>query len=360
LCPPLPAPKGETVTVAPSQAGKLGSIINNAKPGTTIFLEDGLYRVPYIYLTRSGVTIRSKSGNRDAVILDREYRDGSAIAIAASDVTLADMTLRHARHHPVHVVKGGARVRLYNLHILDGSQQQVKVSGGRNDHGELACSLIEITNEGRPHVQSGCYTGGIDAHETTGWVVRDNVFRDIYCQSGLAEHAVHFWSGCKDTLVERNLIVNSARGIGFGLGGRGHVGGVIVNNVIHVDDEHERYYDTGIGLESASGAKVFHNTVMGKPGFSSMDCRFQDTSAEIVNNIFHNITKRDGAKAVLDNNLTNPDLSYFADPSAADYHLTPEATEAIDSGSTDLGVKYDMDQIKRDGNPDIGAYELGE
>jgi hypothetical protein len=51
--------------------------------------------------------------------------------------------------------------------------------------------------------------GGIDAHNAVGWIVRDNTFRKIRSPAGsVAEHAVHFWSGSRDTLVERNLIVD--------------------------------------------------------------------------------------------------------------------------------------------------------
>lgn len=45
----------------------------------------------------------------------------------------------------------------------------------------------------------------------------------IYCeQGGVAEHAVHFWNGARDTIVERNAIVDCARGVGFGLGETGN------------------------------------------------------------------------------------------------------------------------------------------
>jgi hypothetical protein len=62
------------------------------------------------------------------------------------------------------------------------------------------------------------YTGGIDAHQARDWVVRANRFTGIYCEDGeVAEHAIHFWTGSRDTLIENNVIVNCSRGIGLGL-----------------------------------------------------------------------------------------------------------------------------------------------
>ena len=78
------------------------------------------------------------------------------------------------------------------------------------------------------------------------WIVRDNWFRNLRTpagQSGIAEHAIHFWKRCstrpQNIVVERNWIVNCDRGIGFGLvdAPGGHHGGasVIRNNMVYND-----------------------------------------------------------------------------------------------------------------------------
>ena len=157
---------------------------------------------------------------------------------------------------------------LYGIRFIDGGEQFVKVNpngtrGAYVDQGRVECSSFELTNAGRPHIEpnpGGCYTGGIDVHGGWDWVVRNNRFASIYCDNGsLPEHAVHFWTGSRGTLVENNVITNCGRGIGFGLGDTrgervypdrpyggallGHYDGVIRNNVIWANNAVLRHRD---------------------------------------------------------------------------------------------------------------------
>lgn len=174
------------------------------------------YRLEF---TNPNVTLRSLSGNRDTVIIDAGYSSTGAaeiIYINAKNITITDLTLRHAWYHPVHVVGDADGAILYNLKIIDGAEQFIKINPeGTNyaDKGLIACSYLELTDTGSTHVRNNCYTGGIDGHSVQGWIVRDNEFKGFYCRdgSGLAEHAIHFWSQSRDTIVERNIIINSAR-----------------------------------------------------------------------------------------------------------------------------------------------------
>src|SRR6185503_1221005 len=143
-----------------------------------------------------------------------------------------------------------------------GGEQFVKVNSDGAEHyvdgGRLECSLLEMTDEGRGHVETEatpCYTGGIDAHGAWGWVVAQNEFRGIYCDNGgLAEHAIHFWTGSRDTLVERNVIVDDGAGRAYdddpypGVGYVGHYDGIIRNNVVWAGGT---MLDTGIELDQA-------------------------------------------------------------------------------------------------------------
>jgi hypothetical protein len=390
-CGPLPDPTGPTVTVGPDGAGELRGIVAGAAEGTTILLEDGTYDMSggdgshRLVFATPGVTLRSASGDREAVVLDGGYVTGELVSISASDVTIADLTLERAYYHPVHVTGGAASdiegVLLYDLHIIDPGQQAVKINASTENHyadgGRVECSLIELTEAGRPEIRDSCYTGGIDAHLAWGWEVRLNTIRGFWCTTGLSEHGIHFWRSSRDTLVERNLIVDCARGIGFGLGDSGptdraydpdpypgvgyigHVDGTIRNNMIFASIPG---FDSGITLDQARGTVVVHNTVFTTvTPFSSIEYRFPNTLVEILNNLVsHVIMERDGATATLTGNVTGAEGSWFVDATAPDLHLETTATGAVDQGaSLPAGTcDDDYDGEARDTAPDVGADEV--
>lgn len=216
-CPPLAPPTGTTVQAA--TVSQLVDAVNNAEPGVTILVADGHYNLDgaYLQLDTPNVTLRSNSGNRDAVILDGNYITTEIVQIVSSNITIADLTLREAVYHPIHVMSSvGAdtlNTVIYNVHIVDPGEQAIKINpavdGYYVDDGLIACSHIELTDAGRLYV-SGCYTGGVDAHQARDWIVRDNLIEGFWCASGLAEHAIHFWRSSRDTLVERNVLRNNA------------------------------------------------------------------------------------------------------------------------------------------------------
>ena len=371
-CPRLPVASGPTVRVTPGQAGRLPAIVAGAEPGTTILLADGVYAVDQtIRIRAEDVALRSASGKPSAVVLDGGYRVGDLVAVDAGGATIAELTLRRSAWHLVHAVppEGAdalSGLSLYRLALVDASQQFVKINPnggpGSVDRGRLECSTLRLTVAGRPRVSTvlPCYTGGIDAHAARGWAVRLNRFSGIYCKEGLAEHAVHFWVGSRDTLVERNVIVNCARGIGFGLGDRGHTGGMIRNNVVVAGGAS---MDTGIGLENADGARVYHNTVWvsarARGHFSGIDVRFPGSSADVRNNLTTRITIRDSARARVGANLEGAPGTLFVAPGRLDFHLRPSARAAIDRGEPLAEAGLDLDgQPHTRGRPDLGADEL--
>ena len=207
----------------------------NSGGDNTILVHDGTYNLngSYLRITADEVTVRSVSGNRSAVVLDGNYVTTEIFQVVASDVTLADMTLQKAQDHPIHVIGADdhniSGTLIDNVHIIDPGQQAVKINPGYSgysaDQGTIRNSLIELTSSGRIYVwnhNGSCYTGGIDGHTATDWRIQDNEIRGFWCSTGLSEHGVHFWSGSVGTVVERNLIVDCDRGVGFGLGGSGH------------------------------------------------------------------------------------------------------------------------------------------
>ncbi len=400
-CPPLAAPTGNVVNVDTSQTAELQSIVSNASPGDTILLADGIYNLDgaHLWIDAPGLTLRSASGNREEVVLDGAYQTREIVTVAASDVTLADISLHQAFTHAVHVVStDGAdtdNTLIYNVHIVDPREQAIKINPHSErthfaDDGVVACSHIELTDLGRPNVNptsGGCYTGGVDAHQARGWVIRDNRIQGFWCPSGLSEHAVHMWRGCRDTVVERNLLIDNARGVGFGLaqdgdartygddpcpgaGYVGHYGGIVRNNFIFASRSDlfasAAGFDCGICLWSACGARALHNTVVSTgDNFSSVEWRFAASrDVEIVNNLLtHPLRERDGASAVQAGNLEGASLDLLkerSDGSDGDLHLAEDAHQAIDQGATVArdACTHDIDGDPRDEHPDIGADEV--
>jgi|GEM_PF-1557664 len=376
-CAPLPAPDGNIISVTPSQAADLPKIISSSPEGSTILLSDGTYNISQLYITTPGLTIRGKSGSREAAVLDGNYQSGqSIIAIRAKDITVADLTIKRSFYHPIHVAGGGDNTLVYNVHIIDGGQQFVKInpssSGEMNDNGVVACSLFELTDSGRPFIEADttsagypCYTGGVDAHKAWGWTVRDNIFKNIYCTNGgLSEHAIHFWSGSGDTVVERNTIISSGRGVGFGLTSSGvdHTGGIVRNNVIYGKVPGNPGFDSGISLWNAKGAKVYNNTIYypDTNAFSSIEARFANASGiDIKNNLlFKPVMNRNGASFNKSHNITNASPADFINSANGNLRLAANST-AVDAGLTLSLVEDDMDNIVRPVGSayDVGAYE---
>jgi hypothetical protein len=406
LCQPLPPPAGTVVNV--DSVSQLQNAVNNATSGMTILVADGHYDLNGVYLRFDvpNVTLRSASGNREDVVLDGNYVTTEIIQIVASDVTIADLTLREAYYHPIHVVTetGSDTISslIYNVHIIDPGQQAIKINPGAAgyypDHGVIACSHLELTDAGRPEVwniNGSCYTGGVDAHQAQGWVIRDNLIEGFWCPGSgstcgsddLSEHAIHLWRGSRDTLVERNTLRDNARGVGFGLATSGeartyadnpcpsagggyvdHYGGIIRNNFIYASRNglfaSSCGFDCGICLWQACGAHAVHNTVASTQApTSSIEWRFDNTDVDIINNLAtHNLWDRGGTARLLGNLQYQP-LSLFVDGAGGDLHLAASASVAIDQGVAAAPGLCDQDidgAVRPIGSaPDIGADEYG-
>ncbi len=336
------------IEVLPAQVGELPGIVAGAATGTTILFHDGTYDLDgaFLHITTAGLTLRSASGNRAGVVLDGAYASGELISIQASNTVVADLTLKRAYYHPIHVsgpdvpISG---VLIHNVHIIDPGEQAVKVNPvgeGTVDRSTLQCSHIELTDAGRPHIRNNCYTGGLDAHAATGWRVWRNRIEGFWCDEGLSEHGIHLWRASADTVVEENVVVDCARGIGFGLGpgNDGHTGGIIRNNFVAATDADlfasEYGFDAGIAVWGAEGAAVFHNTVAStQPPFSSIEWRFIATSVTLANNLTTGVIRDRGGSATLTTNLEGVSIGLFEDVATGDLHLVDPESGPVDAAT---------------------------
>src|SRR5262249_47048616 len=147
------------------------------------------------------------------------------------------------------------------------------------------------------------------------WVVRDNVLlriRGPRAQGYRAGPAILFWGGSRDTIVERNLLIDCCRGIALGLmevrddvpGRLDHRGGIIRRNAAC---NLNPWADEAIEVNASPDTLVEHNTVLveGKVPWS-IGVRFPTATARVVNNLCNRqIVLRDGGKAEMTANIVN-------------------------------------------------------
>lgn len=360
-----------TVPVRPGQ--DLYRILSRARPGTTVLLEDGVYRLGgSLQVLAPDITLRGRGGDRSKVVLTgasmTEKRVLVGVSVEAPRFTLADLTVARVSQHGVQVrgEKGASDVTLHNVRVIDTGQQLVKGSttenGQRADHGLVACSRFEYSD----HAPSD-YTNGVDVHQATGWVVRDNAFLNIRGpESGgwRCGPTILFWNDSRDTVVERNFVVNCFRGIAFGImppdeSGPDHQGGVIRNNVVC---NLNSWGDEAIEVGSCPGVLIEHNTVfLDQHQPWAVSVRFPISTALVRNNLCNRpIVERDGARARLEGNIVEAEAGWFVDPGRSNLRLRRGDVPAVDAGVSVDDLKQDLDLHPRSQGraPDAGAFEF--
>lgn len=364
---------GLTSAITVGTVGELVDAVNQANTpegDKEILLENGTYTLnSALVIEGNGITIRGISGNRSAVIVRGNGMDGSVshvFFVEGNNFTARDMTLRDVYYHAIQMGIDAQAPTLINLHILDTHEQMIKIPYDpdqpdvHSDNGRVENCRFEYSAGIGPEF----YIGGVDAHHAFDWVIRGNTFVNIRSPEDpdaggrVAEHAIHFWNGSRNTLVEKNIIVNCDRGIGFGLGDRGHVGGIIRNNMIYHNAAHDMG-DVGIGLESVTDARVYNNTIYQEHAYpNAIEYRFSTTSGLLIANNLTNraIAQRDGASGELSNNVTNAESPWFVNPAAGDLHLATPIPTVVNQGRAIDGLVDDMDG---DARPQGGGYDIG-
>lgn len=386
-CPPFAKGQSQdSVTVVPS--GDVKSLIwsvKTAEPGMTIVLEDGVYVLSgsqHLAIKSPHVTIRGASGNREHVRIEG---GSTTVVVNANDATIADLTMSGPAFHHIQVrgERGVSRTRIYNVHLLDAGQQFIKVSAGDGmgqkfgDDGLVACSVMEYTTFSKGNSRtSATYTNGVDILAGNGWMIRDNVFRRIRSEKGPAGPAILVWKNAMNTVIKRNVIVDSWRGIALGLAAsnsrsRGgadasydHQHGVVMNNVILALHEPA---DAAIENNFARDSQILHNTIYYRKDLPhavnwGIEYRYAPTSVIIQNNL-SNLPIRQRfpvaqGEAVIKGNVTNAQADWFRNILMEDVHLS-SGTYAIDRGVELSGDHWDFEGALRPiGNaPDVGADE---
>jgi len=391
LCSPLPAPSGAVVSVAAND--DLAAAVAAASAGDTLELSAGTYSIsPPLHIDKA-LTLRSATGDASSVTIDGGYAAGHVVEIAASDVTLAHLTIAHAYDDLVHVEPVDSDlsgIRLHDLSLVDPGVRAVRVQGtadGRYfvDGGEVSCSSIQLTDDGREEVRGACDIGGIDLSATRDWTVRDTTIDGLWCDSGLASPGIRATYGVRDVKIWRNVMTDTVQGIVLGEGtalegrqyddepcGDGYpqsIDGEVVNNIVSTYRQLLREsfegIGTGIRLEQSCNVFAVHNSVYAPVdpaiGRYGIEHRYDLTSGVVANNLTTwTVQRSDGSTATAEGNHELADETVWYFPADGDFHLAPAAGKGIvDAGSTNyLGeVPDDVDGDPRDSAPDVGADE---
>ncbi len=415
----IAASTGATIFVAPAGDGlvsvgggasrSLREVISGAAEGTTILLEDGTYLLPEapagaysgLYFTTANVTLRGASGDPSAVVIDSAYRDhggsSAAITVAAAGVVLADFSVKRSIFHLIHLWAAADDTLIHRVRLVDGGQQFLKASPGadeRVDAVEVSCSQFFMGDDGRDNVwgygaangNTACYTGGIDTHDSRRWWVHDSRFEGIYCDQdgpqrpvhgkkaderggqtytgGLSEHAIHMWDAEQGGghRIERNTIVNCARGIGLGFRTETY-DTVIQNNMIFSRFPGGPGHDVGISVERAYNTQVDNNTIFfaaSNSYSSTIEYRYASTDGLSIRNNLTNrrIRSRNDATASLLSNMIDAPSEWFVDTTQGDLRLaTCDIPRVSGAGESLASVQDDIDQQPRGATHDIGAHQ---
>jgi parallel beta helix pectate lyase-like protein len=347
---------------------------NRSGGNRTILLLDGVYSLNgTLNVTAPNVTIAGKSGVRENVVIQGDAmhdtaRIGNLIRVSARNFGLSGVTLQKSGFHLIQIAgesDADAPV-IRNCILRDAYQQMIKVSndpaapGVSADNGLVEHCLFEYSAGIGPQF----YIGGIDAHASKNWIVRNNTFRNIISPGrSVAEFAIHFWDGSANNTVEKNLIVNCDRGIGFGLDRKGNMGGTIRNNMIYHAANAGRFADAGIALTESPGTQVYNNTIMMDNDFPrAIEYRFAVTTGVLIANNLTNkaIVSRDGASGIVSRNVTNAVGRWFVSPASGDLHLASAIGAVVASGQAVPGLGDDFDGQPRPSGAgvDIGADQF--
>lgn len=359
--------RGPTVEVDTVEA--LLEAIESAAPHTTILVADGHYHLPrYTAITADHVTLRSASGDRDAVILDgARSRHNELIGIThASHVTIADLTIQNVianaikinNDTPVH------HVTIRNCVIRNVWQRGVK--SVRSPELKTRNGLIEhclFVND-RPKTFAddpsdtadtfnGDYVGAIDLMDAVGWTIRDNEFRNIQGRTRTGRGAIFVWFESRDCVIERNVIVDCDQGVALG---NAHItddaayhaaGFVVRNNFI------TRAPMNPVFIAHSRATTVLHNTIDDPENARGRSVRVfaNNDGLRLFSNLINGRPVREeqveGEIAIFDNAVGTAFAQWFADPAAGDLRLARDAMDRLPAVRRSAEAPEDIDGTQR-------------
>ena len=288
-----------------------------------IFFREGVYQLKNTLNIRApNIMLLSVSASPQKTVLRGNGMKASKgvdnlIRVAAPNFVLDGLTLEQSGNHLIQIAgeSGATKPVIRNCILQDGYEQLFKVTYNRkyqdkfSDQGIVESCLFQYSKGTGPNY----YIGGIDAHGIQNWTIRNNIFVNIASPSQhIAEHSIHLWNDTNNNLVEKNIIINSDRGIGFGMRQKkvgyarySNRGGVIKNNIIYHARNTHKFADTGIILEDSPETVVDGNIIYFEHDYpNAIEFRFANTSEVIIKNNYVNrrIKSRNSGQASILNN----------------------------------------------------------
>ncbi len=357
-----------------STEAQLQNAMANLRPGTTILIANGNYNLSNTLNVNNinNITIRGASGCENVVLIGTGMTNANFGSVPhgvwtnSFNTVIAHLTIRDVYYHPIILNPGAQQPRIYSVRLVNGGQQLIKGNPTSStegvNNGIVEYSILEFEKTSRDH-----YTDGVDILTGNNWVIRDNLFRNIRAPAGqLAGPAILMWGGSNNTIVERNLFLNTQRGIAFGLQERtpnDHSGGIIRNNIFFRKPGETG--DTGIYIADSPNTKALHNTIILNGTYpNAIEYRFPDTTAvEIRFNLTDApIVSRDGARASVATNVTTASTDIFVNPANNDLHLRSTSAAVMDLAPVHPDVADDYDGEPRPTTGiaprDVGADEF--
>jgi hypothetical protein len=233
--PSLPPPKDRNVNV--EDENQLQHALRQAQPGDTILVADGHYRISSLLrITTDDLTLRSASGEPDAVSLDgAALTYGELIGLFdCTGITIADLTLQNVRLNALKINadqgNGVHRLMVHNCrfrNIWQRAIESVQIRQPEQAPSDVTVQYCRFRNDRAKTFSDdpadqpgqsfdGNYVGGIDCMYARRWTVSDNVFEGIRGRTGSGRAAIFLWVDSRDSLIQRNLIIDCDRGIELG------------------------------------------------------------------------------------------------------------------------------------------------
>jgi hypothetical protein len=394
--PPLPAPTGTVINV--STVSQLQNAVANLKSNETIVIAAGTYKLTaplYVPQNLSNIAIRGATGKASDVVIQGDAVLDSSAPYSGSDtwgsgsgvsgsvlfgiwlgnvqgVTVGDLTLTNFVDDAIILNAGVQSPLIHNVTMLDTGEQLLK-SNPDGSGGGVNNGVVEYCTIGYTTAAPNNYTNGIDVHTGQNWVIRNNLFKNIYTTNpmviygtgALAGPAILMWHGSQNATAEGNTFINCQREIAFGLNDPSTItndnsGGIIENNYIYRSGT--QHGDVAIGVWNSPNTVVAYNTVILNGDYAdAIEYRYATTTGvKIEDNLTDAaITARNGATGTVSNNVTNAQKSWFVNEAAGNLELTSAATGAIGHGLYLSAVPTDYSGETRPstGGTDVGADE---